>query len=243
MALSELKCKIAGLNVLTTILAPDNRFITQSESYSQDFSGKPDIKIKFSESFLEKQAKENPALTFAETEYMWTGYEFCRKLLKYDGFVLHASAVAYNGKAYLFSAPSGTGKSTHTALWEKVFGSDAFIINDDKPALRLNDEKIYVYGTPWSGKTDKNKNVGVPLGGVCFLSRSPSNHIEKADTKSAIYMLLSQTLRYPSQEFMGTLLDFMDKNLPNIPVFRMGCNMKDEAAIMAYEFMSSHQND
>lgn len=235
-----MKCRIAGLKVLINILERENRLIAQTAQYREDFSGNPDIVIGFPYSFLERRVEENPSVPLSEMEYVWTGYEFCRRLLEFGGFVLHASAVAYKGKAYLFSAPSGTGKSTHTSLWEKCFGEEAFIINDDKPAIILENEKIVVCGTPWSGKTDKNKNVSVPLGGICFIERGKENSIEKVNLSSAAAMILGQTLRYPSVEFMSALLDFLNKNLRNIPVFKMKCNISLEAAKMSYEFINKN---
>ncbi|MBQ2891235.1 MAG: hypothetical protein IJE44_06290 [Clostridia bacterium] len=232
----ELKCKIADLKVSVTVLQNENRLIEYAEKYADDFSGESDINISFSHEFLEHRVAENDMLTLSEAEYIWTGLDFAKKLLGFGGLVLHASAVCYDDKVYLFSAPSGTGKSTHTSLWEKVFDG-AFVINDDKPALRLIDGKIYVYGTPWSGKNGKNKNFCAPLGGICFISRSEENHIEKMTAKEAIPSILRETLRFPSIEFMEALLGFLDKNLKNIPVFKMGCNTQDEAATTAYNFM------
>ncbi len=235
-----LRCRIANLKVLITALTENNRLIPQSRDYLCDFSEEPDIKIKFTMDFLKNRIAEMPNLPLSECEYIWTGFDFSKKLLDFNGFVLHASAVCYKERAYLFSAPSGTGKSTHASIWQKVFGEEAIIINDDKPALRLIDGKIYVFGTPWSGKSNKNKNTCVPLGGICFISRSHDNKITKADRKSAVNLLISQTLRYPNRNYMESLLDFIDKNLSDIPVFQMGCNMEDEAARVAYEYMSEN---
>ena len=238
MNICALKCKIAELDVLIRVLNPDCRVISQSRSYLYDFSGSPQIEIGFDSDFLENRHREFPSVPVCEHEYIWTGYDFGKKLLLYDGFLLHASAVAYKGRAYLFSAPCGTGKSTHASIWQRVYGSEAVIINDDKPALRLIGEKVYVYGTPWSGKTDKNKNVKVPLGGVCFIERCRENHIETADKKSAVNMIMSQTLRIPYPKTMEALLNVLGRALPHIPVFTMGCNMEDDAAVCAYEYMS-----
>ncbi len=234
----DLKCKIAGLNVLINVLNSDCRVIPQSRSYLCDFQGSPQIKIGFDSAFLEDRHREIPSVPLCEHEYIWTGYDFGKKLLLHDGYLLHASAVAYRGRAYLFSAPCGTGKSTHASIWQRVYGDEAVIINDDKPALRLIDGKVYVYGTPWSGKTDKNKNVQVPLGGVCFIERCAENHIETTDIKSAVHLIMSQTLRIPYPKSMEALLEVLDKAIPHIPVFTMGCNMEDSAAICAYEYMS-----
>ncbi len=236
----ELKCRIAGLDVLVSLVSPDTRLIPQSQNYLCDFKGEPHIKIGFNETFLNNRIKETPSITLSECEYIWTGFDFAKKLLSHNGFVLHASAVCYKGKAYLFSAPSGTGKSTHTALWQKVFGGEAIIINDDKPAIRKINNKLYIFGTPWSGKSDKNQNICVPLGGICFISRSKINNIKKADRKRAVYLLLSQILRYPSREYMERLLDFIDAHLPYLHIYEMGCNMEDSAALTSYKYMSEN---
>ncbi|MEG1578660.1 MAG: hypothetical protein RR336_07840, partial [Oscillospiraceae bacterium] len=110
----------------------------------------------------------NPELgNLDDAFYLGTGADFARKLLAFDGLQLHASALAYRGSAYLFSGPSGLGKSTHTALWQRLFGAE--LLNDDKPALRRIDGTWQAYGTPWSGKDDKSKPERYPLGGICFL--------------------------------------------------------------------------
>jgi len=152
--------------------------------------------------------------------------------------LIHASAVVVDDRAYLFSAPCGTGKSTHTKLWLKEFGDRAFILNDDKPALRLEDGVWYAYGTPWSGKHDLSANVRVPVAGICFLSRSEKNEIKPFTGPKAIFSLLDQTARPPSPSLRGMLMTLCDKLLTTVPVWQMGCNMDPEAARVSYEAMS-----
>lgn len=117
----------------------------QSTGYLSDKSAIADITIDICDDFLAVKQRENSHLSIDECEYIWTGGEFYHKLLDFNGFMLHASAVAICNKAYLFSAKSGTGKSTHTELWQKYFGEDrAIIVNDDKPAIRFIDNQFYV---------------------------------------------------------------------------------------------------
>ena len=86
-----------------------------------------------SDAYYKKKQKMHPEITCEKLEYVYVGAEFNRKILKYGGIMIHSSAVEVDGKAYLFSAPCGTGKSTHTKQWQKYFGADqAIIINDDK---------------------------------------------------------------------------------------------------------------
>ena len=76
----------------------------------------------------------------------------CDRMPFYDMFLMHAAVVAVDGVAYIFTAPSGTGKTTHTMLWKKHFGDRAVIVNGDKPLIRLQDGKVYVCSTPWEGQ-------------------------------------------------------------------------------------------
>ena len=143
-----------------------------------------------------------------------------------------------DGRAYLFSAPCGTGKSTHTRLWLEQFGERAAILNDDKPALRRVDGKWYAYGTPWSGKHDISINTRVPIAGICVLRRGEINKIERYSGAGAVHDILEQTTRSRSPEFMNKMLNLLDKLLTEVPVWRMECNMDPEAAIMSHRAMS-----
>ena len=141
-----------------------------------------------------------------------------------------------DGRGYAFSARRGVGKSTHTNLWMKHFKDKAFIINDDKPALRKIDDTWYVYGTPWSGKTDQNINAKVKLGGIVFLERAENNWIEEISVKEAIPKFLHQTIRkFKAEEKMDMVLNNMGTILLENPIYKMGCNVSNEAVIMAYE--------
>jgi hypothetical protein len=136
----------------------------------------------------------------------------------------------------LFSADPGTGKSTHTTLWRKYFGDDNVkIINDDKPAIRLEDDKIYVYGTPWSGKTDQNINMRNELGAIVFLERSENNWVKEITPKEAIPLLMMQTIRPRNPERMIKLLDVLDTVLKNTKLYKLGCNISEEAVRVSYE--------
>lgn len=211
----------------------------QAAAYRIDEDVRPDMTIYLSDDFLEKKHKENPHLSLEDCEYIFTSSIFYTGLLHYGGFMLHSSSVYMDGKAYLFSAASGTGKSTHTGLWQKVYGKDrAQILNDDKPAIRIGENGIFACGTPWSGKTDLNINVVAPIGGICFLERSEENWIKRVDGGSAILKLMNQTIRPTDANDMNKLLNHVDRVLTNVPVYVMGCNISDDAAILAFETMS-----
>lgn len=174
-------------------------------------------------------------------EHMSTANSFYTKLLDFDGIRLHSSAVVVDGRAYLFSATSGTGKSTHTGLWLELFGDKAYIINDDKPAVRLRDGVWYAYGTPWSGKHDISVNKGVPIAGIAVIERAEQNKIEPFKGIEATKILLSQINRPKATEACNRFLELLDKLLTTVPIWRLSCNMEPEAAKIAYEAMSGEK--
>ena len=179
-----------------------------------------------------------PLLSGSDVEYMESGRIYHCGLLRHNGFYLHASAVEYEGKAYLFSAPSGTGKSTHTRLWQQHLGDKVRIFNDDKPSLRRLEETWYAYGTPWCGKDHININLKVPLAGVCFLKQGPENHIRRLNSQEAVNKILSQTIRrFHSGERLDLLLGHLDKFVREIPVFELENLPVPEAAKLSYETM------
>lgn len=94
-----------------------------------------------------------------------------------DTLLIHASVIKYRGHGYLFQGKSGTGKSTHSRLWLENI-PETELLNDDNPAVRVIDEKVMIYGTPWSGKTPCYKNEGVPLGALVRIIQAPQNEIE-----------------------------------------------------------------
>ncbi|MBQ2932531.1 MAG: hypothetical protein IJE62_06815 [Clostridia bacterium] len=230
------KYVIAGINV-GMILRKDWTTHQQARDYLCDFDGEPQIVEGIDDEFIREKHKEYPHLSLADCEYMWTGAHFCEELLKFDGFMLHASAVVYKERAYLFSAPSGTGKSTHTKQWLDAFGEDAYILNDDKPVIRLLNGKAVVFGTPWSGKTDQNRNAGVLLGGICFLERADENWIKPVGAKDAAFGILNQTIRPGDKKRLVKLLELLDNVIKTTGVFRMGCTISTDAAIMSYDAM------
>ena len=137
----------------------------------------------------------------------------------YNGLMLHASAAALGGRAYLFSGPCGRGKSTHTRLWQQTFGEAVQVFNDDKPALRRLDGRWYAYGTPWCGKDGINLNQKWPLGGICFLEKSQENRIRRLSAAEALPLILAQTTYRLPPQYMELLLASLDSLLREIPVF------------------------
>lgn len=231
-------CDIAGLKV--NIKNEKGRIAKQSVAYlaeNQDENQHVDIVIDVDEQRVINYMNEYPDLNQDDWEYMITGSDFYTELLKFDGILLHSSCVVVDGYAYAFSADSGVGKSTHTQLWLDYFGSRAHILNDDKPAIRIIDGKVYACGTPWSGKYDYSTPEVVPLAGICFVERSETNHIKKAQTGKAVFNIFSQTVRKLNQADMDKLFNVIETIFSKVPLFELGCNISEEAVLTSYNAM------
>ena len=173
--------------------------------------------------------------------YMESGACFYANLLHYGGMMLHASAVAYDGRAYLFSGPSGIGKSTHSRLWKESFGDGAVVFNDDKPALRYLNGRWYAYGTPWCGKDGINQNLKVPIAGICFLEQGEENVISLLSAKEAIPLLFPQTMhRFKKAENTQLLMENMGSLIQHIPMFHMNNRADLGSAQLSYTCMLLH---
>ena len=161
--------------------------------------------------------------------------KFCDAVCQLDVILFHASAVMVDGKAYLFAAPSGTGKSTHAALWRYLLGDRAVMINDDKPFLRFFDDRIMVYGSPFNGKHRIGNNISAPLASIGVIKRSETNSVRKA--ADIIPMLVQQTYRPRDAELTANVMRLLLR-LSHVPSYDIFCNMMPEAAVMSFAAMT-----
>lgn len=226
------KYSIAG--ILTQFDTQSEQLKERCHAYLTDSDKLPDIKISVSQASIAELNAKAPNLTADSCEYLLAGAAFYEAALDFNRIVLHSSAVVLDGSCYAFSAPCGTGKSTHTSLWVKHFGSErAYILNDDKPALSVENGGISAYGTPFSGKTTLNVNASAPLRGICFLERSEKCFIEEMPSKKAVNLFICQTLRSPDILVMDKVLDLIQSVLNKVPVYRFGCDISAQAVRVA----------
>ncbi len=210
----------------------------RAAAYRMESACPADIEINVTGDYLKKMLKSFSHLTADECAYIFAGEEFHYSLIDFDCFRLHASAVVLDGRAFLFSAPSGTGKSTHTSLWCNYFGdARTYILNDDTPVIKREGDRFIAYGTPWSGTSPLNKNVGVPLESVAFLERSQENWIRLATHDEGVINIMTQTIKTSDQKCMEKLLSLLGTFLKEVPIFRMGCTISIQAVEMAHAAM------
>ena len=163
--------------------------------------------------------------------------KIAEQMIDFDTVLFHGSVVAVDGIGYLFTAKSGTGKSTHTRLWREYFGERAVMVNDDKPLLHIADSGVVAYGTPYNGKHRLGTNTSVPLKAICILTRSAENHIEPITREQAYTMLLQQVYRPADMLKMAKTLELVDRLAESAKLYRLGCNKDISAAQVAFEGM------
>jgi hypothetical protein len=172
-------------------------------------------------------------LTFAEAEtcitnalmLLYTKYSSTK-----GNLMIHASTVSYQGKAYIFLGKSGTGKSTHSRLWLKHIEACS-LLNDDNPVVKVEEDGVYVYGTPWSGKTHCYKNEKYPLGAIVRLSQEPQNTIKKLGIVQsfASFMPSCSNVRWDKISSEATSKT-IEKTILKVPCYHLGCLPDKEAA-------------
>ena len=155
--------------------------------------------------------------------------------------LFHASAVSYRGQCYLFLGKSGTGKSTHAALWQKhIDGVE--LVNDDNPVVRIGERGATVYGSPWSGKTPCYRNVSYPLGGIVLLSQAPYNKIRRLGNIEAFAALITSISgkRWDSNIADG-LHNTESELIRSIPTWYLECLPNKDAAQVCANTISNNK--
>lgn len=165
--------------------------------------------------------------------------KIARWMVDRDTLLMHGSVIAVDGKAYMFTAKSGTGKSTHARLWKELLGDRAIMVNDDKPLLLIQDGSVVVYGTPWNGKHHLGQNVSAPLKGIAIIHRGENNVIHPVKASEAMPMLIQQSYRPEDPEGLKNVMKLLEQLWRQVPIWNLSCNMEMDAAKTSYEAMSN----
>ena len=209
------------------------------ENYRYDGEEKPVFSVEIIPEDIEKEKEKAPEFPDAYLECLALFRKLCDYTLdNAQGIIFHSSAIMVDGEAYLFTAPSGTGKSTHTRLCRDLLGDRAVMINDDKPIIRYIDGDFYVYGTPWNGKHRLDTNTRARIKAICKIYQAKENVIERASASEMLITLLGQTIRPSEEEKMDKLLVLLDKMLKQVNLYKLGCNISKEAAELSFNTMS-----
>ena len=197
--------------------------------------------LRFEQAELDREAVEegfrfrtftDPFLERAAIQRAFGEFLFDRGVL-----LMHGSAVAVDGQGYLFTARSGTGKSTHTRLWRQLLGDRAVMINDDKPFLQITDKGVLACGSPWSGKHGLDSNLSLPLAGICLLERGNENQIAPLAPQQVLALLQKHSYQ-PLDAAKAPRFEALVSRLAQaVPLWRMECTKDIQAAQVAYAAM------
>ncbi len=243
--MAEFSIRIAGYTPRITSLFDSTR--DYCRKYLTEEAAEWDIAVTredlaFEQEALRQEALEEGLRIRIFTDPFLERAAIQRKLAEYlfdrDILMTHGSTVAVDGKAYLFTAKCGTGKSTHTRLWRQVFGQRAVMVNDDKPFLKLTEAGVLACGSPWSGKHGLDTNVTLPLQGICILTRGKENRIQRISPEEAMPMLLHQSYCPVEQSKSARFEELVQLLAERTPLWRMECNMDPSAAEVSHNAMS-----
>lgn len=188
------------------------------------------------------RAWENASIKYLNSEPLFEYYALGvlgnllirNKIIFFNGLVIHSSAIIHNNRGIIFTAPSGTGKSTHSVLWEKYY--NARVINDDCPPIRFFNGMPYVFGTPWSGSTDKFCNESAPLSAIVILEQSKTNSIRKIKPEKCATLLIPRCyMPYYDSRMMNTAMNTLEEIIKAVPIYILKCRPDKEAADLVYQ--------
>lgn len=227
------KYLIAGF--VTEITPKFNNFKSLLKPFEYFGNRDVDITLTVSDKKLQSLlARMVEGSTVEQTEEFAYANAFCKAVIKRNAMLIHSSALVYNGNAYLFSAQSGVGKSTHTRLWQQAFGDKVYIINDDKPVVRIIDNSCIAYGTPFDGGSGIAKNENAPLRAIIFIERGEENTIRKATHKEIVSNLYLSTIKFVDKATAASMLANFDKLISLCDFYILTCNTDISAAYTAF---------
>ena len=159
-------------------------------------------------------------------------------LAGYGVLQMHGSALCMDGQAYVFTAASGTGKSTHARLWREAFGDRVWMINDDKPLIRVFEDGARAYGTPWDGKHHLSRAASAPLKAIVDLARGSENRIAPMGKADAYALLISHCYVSDDPKNRLAVSTLESRLLERAEFYRLRCNTDPDAATVAYNGMN-----
>lgn len=208
--------------------------------YLIDKPERVDIVAKTSrEEIKEEKEKGEQPLSDEYCEFVCLYRSIAEQLPSFDGFVFHGAAVEVGGRAYIFTAPSGTGKSTHVGLWREAFGEQVAVINGDKPVLRKKDGKFVVYSTAWAGKEGWHSNISAPLDAICLIRRGKENKIYPIKPSEYFDEIMGQVYIPKNSEAWLKTLSLMDELAQNTRFYLLECDISREAAELSFKTLTN----
>lgn len=168
--------------------------------------------------------------------HIWNLLHLEQLLLRNDCMILHCSYMMYKDKAILFSAPSGTGKTTQAKLWEKIYGSK--IINGDKCVLKRENGKWFACGFPYHGSADECENLTYPVKAIVAVRQNPEDYIELLHPLFQVTNVYSEiTVNSWNEYDVNKTMDLIEDLCNQVTVIKQHCTMNDTAAQTLHQYL------
>lgn len=221
------------LNIARIPVGIDNKYDFVS-SLAKDYitNEQPTFVVSVNREDIEKE-KASSGTNHADGYYesIIAYRKIAERLPDYDAFLFHGSVISYRDRAYVITANSGVGKTTHTRLWLSEFQGEAHVLNGDKPIIRIMDGKAYACGTPWQGKENYGCNEILELSGISFLERGEVNRAKDITPTEAVTRFMSQIyLPKSNLAVLSKTMRLADRVIRSTHLVALECNMNPEAA-------------
>ena len=207
------------------------------QAYLSD-SKKSEFIITLTEQIISVELKNlNSKTAYGNSESICAYRKLAEWLPLHNAFVLHSAVFDVDGTGIALAAHSGTGKTTHMLLWQKLIGDRLKIENGDKPIVRFFDdepETPYAYGTPWNGKEHLGCNMRTPLKHICFIERAEKNSCEEMSKADAADLLFNQVYMPKDPQAAINTLQLINRLIFCCELWKIKCNMDIDAAQTAY---------
>lgn len=240
-------CRIADFNIS---FESDIKYYDRMMSeFAAEFDS-PDFVFRVSDEDLNYEQQIYREEAEIENPIVYKKFVMFRKfgeaLPSCDAFVFHSACVDVDGVGIAFAAHSGTGKTTHMNLWQRLLGNKLTIVNGDKPIVRFfgdEPQTPYVYGSPWRGKERLGCNMRTHLKHICFIERSETNFVEKIDKKTVTNRLIKQVYMPKDSIAVMDTMRLVDRLISCCDFWIIHCNMELEAAEVAYSAIINGKNE
>ena len=220
------------------VIEIDNRYgyiRNHTTDYAYNGDRKSDVFIKVSnEEILEERTSVTADFPDCYLEYICAYRKIANELLKFDAFVMHGTVIEVENKGIMFTALSGTGKTTHMLYWQEMLGDKLKIINGDKPIIRFFDGVPYAYGTPWAGKEGFNTNTRTELRDICLIERADVNEVVPLTGFQIVSVFIKQIYHPEDLEARNKTYDLANKLLSYCNLRKIRCTKDISAAKTAY---------
>lgn len=202
-----------------------------------------DITAETTEAEITETKGELEGLSAGYAEHLCIYRSIAEQLPAQNRLVFHGAVITFQEEGYLFTAPSGTGKTTHIRLWKKYLGQAVDIVNGDKPILSVEKDNVRAHGTPWAGKENWQKNRSAVIKGICFIRQSKENRIRRIHPAEYLVPLMGQVYLPKDEKAAGYTLELLDDMVGRVPLYLLECDMSREAVKTSFEELTGLEYD